>query len=385
MKVEYVKATASDYEEVVAIADKAFGHSPEENFFKKLQPKLYKNDDTMGCHTLVKEDGKIAGLMCVYNADIEIFGTTLKTGGVGTVCVLPEYRGRGYMKELMHLAQKQMEDDKVDLAILGGIRRRYEYFGYTVAGINLSALFRKIDAGYMYGKDAYFGYEFSDIAEDDKDTLDKLYELYMRKPVKVLRPRHKFFDNLCGNGARPVAITKKGELCGYIYLNYGDMGAGEIELYDFSELGHVLNDLMVCYKTESITIGFVECFNKEKSDFLINNGGLYDIHSINKFAVLNFPRVLQAYLNVKAASKGLVDGEFTFEVEGHKPFRIKVENGIASVEEIECEAEIKLPYLLAVQKFFAHGSSNYNLGVKLPAVAESWFPAPLWIAPPDLL
>lgn len=385
MNIEYVRATAADYEEVVAEADRGFGHKPEEDFFRTIQPKLYRTDDTMDSHYLVREDGKIAGLLCAYNADMDVMGKKLRSCGIGTVCVLPEYRSRGYMKGLMKYADDRMVEDGVDFAILGGRRQRYEHFGYTVAGSNLCAHFRKQNAFYLYGPDADFSYRFADVAREDDETLDKMYDLYMKKPVKVLRSREKFYDILSGESVRPVVITKNGEFFGYCHLNGNNGGTGEIELVDFSELGHVLNDIMNFYGTGGIDIGFTECNNAEKQLFLTLNAEGFGVSSIEEIKILNFKSVIDAFLTVKSTVKNLVDGECSFDIEGHKPFKITVKNNSVSVEDFEGEAEVKMPYLVAIQKFFSHGGANYNYGIKMPAVAESWFPAPFWFSPPDLV
>ncbi len=384
MNIEYVRATAADYEKVVAAADKGFGHLPEENFFRTIQPKLYRTDDTMDNHYLVLEDGEIAGVICAYNADMDIMGKKLRSCGIGTVCVLPEYRSRGYMKGLMKFAEDRMVEDGVDFAILGGRRQRYEYFGYTIAGTNLCAHFRKQNAFYLYGPDADFGYKFAEVSRDD-EVLDKIYDLYMKKPIKLLRKRSKFYDHLNDAGARLVSITKNGEFFGYSCLNNNNFGTGEIELLDFSELGHVLNDLMNFYGTDRIDVGFVDCLNDVKSQFLMLNAENFGISNLELVKIVNFKSIIEVFLNVKANVKDLVDGECSFAVEGHKPFKVTVKNNVVSVEDFDGDADVKMPYLVAVQKFFSHGGANYNYGVKLPAVAESWFPAPLWFSPPDMV
>lgn len=385
MNIEYVRAKASEYEEVVAEADRAFGHQPEEDFFRTIQPKLYRTDDTMDSHYLVREDGKIAGLLCAYNAEMDVFGKKLLSCGIGTVCVLPEYRSRGYMKGLMKYAEDRMVEDGVDFAILGGRRQRYEYFGYTLAGTNLCAHFRKQNAEYLYGKNADFGYKFTDVSRDNTEILDKMYALYMEKSMKVIRSREKFYDCFCNGDARPVVITKNDEFFGYSCLNGNNGGTGEIELLDFSELGHVLNDIMNFYGTYGIDVGFVECSNDEKQQFLTMNAENFGISRVDLVMILNFRSVLDAFLNLKASCKNLVDGECSFEVEGHKPFKITVKNNSVTVEDFDGDAEVKMPYLTAVQKFFSHGGANYNYGTKMPAVAESWFPAPFWFSAPDMV
>ena len=78
-------------------------------------------------------------------------------------------------------------------------------------------------------------------------------------------------------------------------------------------------------------------------------------------------------------------GECSFEIEGHPSFKIIVKDNKVSVEDFNGNADVKMPYLVAVQKFFSPGGSLYNYGEKLPAIAESWFPAPLWFSAPDMV
>ena len=111
----------------------------------------------------------------------------------------------------------------------------------------------------------------------------------------------------------------------------------------------------------------------------------FGISSIEHVMILNFKTVLDAFLNVKASVKTLVDGECSFEIEGHPKFKITVKDNKVSVEDFDGIADVKMPYLVAVQKFFSHGGALYNYGEKLPAAAESWFPAPLCFSAPDMV
>ena len=81
----------------------------------------------------VDERGKIRALIAVLREELEVGGKALQAGFVGTVSVHPKARGEGHMKVLMGEWVKEMRET-CDLAVLGGQRQRYEYFGFTRGG-----------------------------------------------------------------------------------------------------------------------------------------------------------------------------------------------------------------------------------------------------------
>ena len=65
-----------------------------------------------------------------------VAGKPLRAAGIGTVSVHPYARGEGHMKKLMHMTLEECRENGADLAMLGGQRQRYEYFGFTQQEVN---------------------------------------------------------------------------------------------------------------------------------------------------------------------------------------------------------------------------------------------------------
>ncbi|NQS89615.1 GNAT family N-acetyltransferase [Patescibacteria group bacterium] len=53
----------------------------------------------------------------------------IRIGGIGGVATLPEFRGKGYMSNLMECSIQKMTEDKYSISILWGDRQRYTNFG----------------------------------------------------------------------------------------------------------------------------------------------------------------------------------------------------------------------------------------------------------------
>ena len=61
---------------------------------------------------------------------MHINNNSLKIATIGSVCVHPDYRHLGIMQLMINNANKIIEDNDYDLAILCGKYDRYHHFGY---------------------------------------------------------------------------------------------------------------------------------------------------------------------------------------------------------------------------------------------------------------
>jgi len=128
--MEIVKLFASDYDEWLDVLNTTFTqkNKREMNFEKQLPKMCVKDDNYMGKHIAIKEDGKICALLGVYPLKVNICGKELMFATVGNVATLPEYEGRGYMRLLMGEAMKELERIGIDASRLGGDRQRYNRY-----------------------------------------------------------------------------------------------------------------------------------------------------------------------------------------------------------------------------------------------------------------
>lgn len=141
--------------------------------------RKYKNSDTL----LYIEDGVAVASLQMLPYDMRFYGVVIPTAYISGACTLPEYRGRGYMKELLLASYKVMQQRKIPISFL-------------------------IPAeDWLYGFYAKYGYErvFDDGRDPlDMDTLLKYYpdnldsgfevfnEKYQQQDFCVLKTKNDF-------------------------------------------------------------------------------------------------------------------------------------------------------------------------------------------------
>ena len=135
-QTDYVVATPADREEVVDFANYVFSQAHRPHDFKTLLPKAYADHlPELGAkHYLAKQEGRIRALVADRMIDMRLLDDTLRVGCVGTVSVHPYSRSEGHMKRLMTMMLEDARAEGLDLLMLGGIRQRYNYFGFEQAG-----------------------------------------------------------------------------------------------------------------------------------------------------------------------------------------------------------------------------------------------------------
>lgn len=71
-------------------------------------------------------------------SEVTVAGRRLRVAGIGSVATHLNERGSGLMRQLMEQALREMEEEGTDLSALGGLRQRYQYYGYDRCGLTYS-------------------------------------------------------------------------------------------------------------------------------------------------------------------------------------------------------------------------------------------------------
>ena len=115
------RGTPEMYDDLMDFMNYVFGFNGNEKDFKKLLPKLYKPEyDPCYSNYVVTENGKLKAAIGAFDSDLSVDGEILKSRVIGNVAVHPYSRSKGYMKDCMRLALRDMIEDGVDFSILGG-------------------------------------------------------------------------------------------------------------------------------------------------------------------------------------------------------------------------------------------------------------------------
>lgn len=375
---EFTRARTEDREELLKMADAAFGTPEHPISFAVKIPKLYAPEvDTMDSHYIAREDGKIAAAVGSFSDRIQVGDEILTVRGIGTVSVDYQARSKGYMRKLMEMAVSDMEQDRVDWGFLSGQRQRYEYFSFTPAGVAAQFQFTSTNARHIFGAGVTHGYTFVPVAEQDSEVLDQMKALHDQKPVHVLRTRELFYKTLCSWYFKPMAVFHGGEFCGYLTVREENL-ISEIELTDMTQLIQVLSDYLCASGQEEVVLAPLGLYDTEKVNLLSRHAESLQVINNDNMSVFRYDRVVRAFLKVKASCHHLMDGAVTLKIEGRQTIRIQVKNQQVLVEETNAAPDFVFTHLEAMQLLFGTAKLMGNLGFALPDFMDNWFPLPMF-------
>jgi predicted N-acetyltransferase YhbS len=372
------RGTPEMYDDLMDFMNYVFGFNGDDRDFKKLLPKLYKPEyDPCYSNYVVTEDGKLKAAIGAFDSLFSVNGKILKVRGIGNVAVHPYSRSKGYMKDCLRMALRDMIEDGVDFSLLGGQRQRYQHFGYEHGGVEYAV---SVDHGNL--RRAFEGVplvpmELCDVNEGDDALIDRIYALHASRPVRCVRPREQFYDIARSWRSSLTAVMKDGEFRGYFI---GDLQ--ELTLTDPSELTDVVRNYV--RQRGDVTIRFAP-WDTESIAAVTAFGGSPSSHPCEMFNIFNFTRVIGALLRFKASLEELGNGELTLLIHGFagdEKIRIAVKQNEVTVEEAvpSSEAQMELGHIEAVS--FLTGLFSAKRRTLSPAV-RSWFPLPLFVDSAD--
>lgn len=380
MSFEIYKGTPDDLGEIIDFGNYVFSHAGDLTDFPSLLPKLYgPNADTSACHYLAKENGRIKGMVGSFPMVLSAAGEKLTVGGIGTVCVHPYSRGGGVMKALMNEALEDMKRQKIDLAVLGGLRQRYQYYGFeqcgqalfftfnssnirhSLAGRGLGCVFQPIESGYL----------------EDACRLHNLQQIH------VERESGDFLDILKSWQSTPLAFLKDGVFAGYLVVSKKGDSVSELVLKDDALALDLLAAYYRDYAPETLTVR-MQPFERGVNRLFSEICELSTIKKSYSYRIFNFEKVLNAMLKFKAHSAPLPDGRAVMEIEGCCKLLFQVTGGAVSVAETKEIAEISLSYLEAMNAVFSP-VSFFCADDRLPVFLKQLFPLPLYLPKCDMV
>ncbi|MBE6670297.1 MAG: GNAT family N-acetyltransferase [Ruminococcaceae bacterium] len=141
--MEITRLKKENYDELIALLNEVFSnHNKRESDFEKDLPKMcVRDDEHMQKHFGIFADGRLVAAIGVYPLRIDIAGERLLFSTVGNVATHPDYEGRGYMNALLEHAMSELDSIGADASRLGGLRHRYNRFGYEMCGSRYSVSF----------------------------------------------------------------------------------------------------------------------------------------------------------------------------------------------------------------------------------------------------
>ena len=387
-------AAEKDFTELTDTANRIFTGKQEngtftynQHFFQEIMPKLYRDPASAKEHLVIRDDGRITGLVGVVRNRLYACGQALHAAGIGTVGTDANFRGRGYMSEMMRAAVAYMKKENVDVAFLGGSRQRYEHFGFTAAGLCAVFELTKQNLKDSQGRQRAAQYGFYQMEGCGSGAERMLIgRLHKQKALYSERMTRKLADILHTWGNQVFLITRDAAPVGYLVGR--DDGICELETEAGCSLCEILYDYMHAFDKNHLTVHGIGLYDTEKITALSRRAEDMALRNPCRALILNFTNVLSALLNVKSRDTKLCDGIMSVRVLSDgaaEQFRITVEDGKPAVHPCGGTPDLEINALDAAQLFCGLGSSFANLGYRLPACANDWFPLPLHIESVDMV
>ncbi len=396
------RATAADYDELVDISNRIFSQTTDENgrveynhrYFQDLVPKLYRDAScSMPDHYLIRDkEGHIIAVAGAFENRVHVGKHVLRTRGIGTVGVDAAHRGEGLMKRLMWEILKDCANDGIDFSFLGGLRQRYEHFGYTTAGNCAIFTMTRNNMNYIYGKDASFGYTFTPLTAEMADVLDQIDQLHRTDLVYAERNRTRLSDILHNWNRLPLGIWHNHEFCGWCITQEDHAVIHEMTLkHDLAPAcsntgegaiyGEVLCDFIHAFDVPVVSWNYIGLYEREKIHYLAQHAESMVLTHHEQYRMFRYAHMLQAYLSLKAQGDGLCDGTLRVEIDDDlcaQKVEICVQNGTVTVNDhFDVPPTLRVNSLQAAQLFFGVGAAMTDLSGALPPFAQQWFPLPL--------
>lgn len=403
--VQYCRAKTEDREDLIDFINMVFSQSGKPHDFKKLLPKLYADDeDKMDCHYVVKDDGKIKAVVGVFPTVLEAGGQTLKIGQLGSVSAHPYARGKGYMKALMKYAIESAADEGYAALVLGGLKNRYQYFGFQPTEIAMKYRFIEENIRHQFGG-GESTLRLEKITSPDSVWIKEAKALYDRRKVKIGRGSEEYFYKVLASWNNEIyALLKNGQFAGY--MTAGDNGTflREFELSDNADVPEVLK---AWFKQKGIKALTVLCpaYEREKCELLGKYSEYFSAETGHSWLIFDFGKVLEAFMNVKNQCEPLEFGKLLLNI--HKNdgdmqmcgFCVD-ENGVHAEKFLDKEdfksktktvagdggafrtgddtAVLSVSQLDAQEAFFSEAGRYRNYGTEGGIKYKNWFPLPLY-------
>lgn len=351
-------------------------HCPHD--FAALLPKCYRLDLLdPDCHYIAKEGSRIKALVGSYPVTQKVLDETLSIRTIGAVSVHPYARSKGYMKKLMAMAVEDMRKTGVDMSWLGGLRQRYQYYGYECAGQKLNFDVTRINLRHCMGADYQPVCTLHPVKAGDP-VIGKIKALYEQSPLHAERPEETYYEVLTTWQQQVLEVRRDGEFAGYVLLSKDGSSVAELKLVE--ETRENLWDLLAAIikrpgGPNHLNVPAFSFEHQRIRDLLALCEGC-SVHTVENLQVFSFERVIRAFMKLKASVEELPDGALTMELAGEK-LAVECEDGQVTVTALEPdeECELKLDHHQAVSLLF--GITAPFCAPELPAFARVWFPLPV--------
>lgn len=389
---EFCRGRSQDQEEIIDFINMVFSQNSVPHDFKILLPKLYGDgSDTGDCHFLAKEDGKIRAAVGLFPTVLHVGEKTLKIGHIGSVSVHKYSRGKGYMKKLMQMAIEAAKAEKLDALVLGGLKNRYQYFGFQPAGIRLKYEFVPENVSHQYKGEGSEDIAFARITSDADHLLTDVRLICEQRPICMDRGSDAHFYRVLRSwGNHIYAVLKRGKFAGYMISSADHSYVSEWGLLEKTDFPAVLAAWFAAFGSSQLMV-ICPPYDKESSEILGRYSEAFAPVTGANWRILNFENVAEAFMCLKNEYDPLEAGSLGISVktdnESIEFYRLTSDGKSIRVRrealELPCEKKLELDLLDAQEALFSEAVYWRDYGISGGAAYKNWFPLPLYVDDAD--
>ncbi|MDR1569352.1 MAG: GNAT family N-acetyltransferase [Oscillospiraceae bacterium] len=375
----YEPAKIEERGDLIDFANMVFSVAHRPHDFKKMLPKVYGDGAPLffpELHFIERTDGRVRALVAMLPVRMNIADEPLTAGFVGTVSVHPHHRGRGSMRELMRMTIDEARRRRFAYLALGGQRQRYEYFGFSPAGLRASHEIRPANIRHALKDADASGISFKTVGEADGGLIADIHAIYETRPVRGARPPH-MFHTICRSWGNELTAALSGGKCIGALIG-DDREICELILADAKDAPRVIKAWFEYRKPDGAQLlvpMYDTAIQREIGAF--SESVVYQEEV--SICVLDWVSTLEAYAALKHGAGAMTDGRWTFAVNDQPSITIEVRGGRVDVAERSDAPSVRLSQIEAQRAIF----SPMALAAPLPGAPVGWFPLPLGFGKPD--
>ncbi len=389
--MELRKLHTGDYDQLLNLLNVVFAkqHGHAMDFLNEL-PKMWVCDNQhMGYHTGVFEDGKLVAVGGCYPFTVKIGDTSLLFATTGNMATLPEYEGRGYFNRIFTELMKELEEIGADGARLGGSRTRYARFGYEPAGLAYHITLNEKNR-LKYFQNPGADIEFREIQPEDVEFLEFCDALSRKADFYAERDTAENYRDvylaLCSKHAAPYIALKNGTPVGYLaatsetqYIGRAVNGPFIRELR-YTSPQYFLPIVCAWQRHVNNTITFqLAPYMIDELKAVVPGAEKISILSPSRFKILNYEKLADALLKLKHSKQPLINGEIVLGIEDYGTIRLYVDGNAAGCEKTEKTPVCTLDKRTATRLLFGHLPPCASIPLFDPLL-NNWLPLPLsWV------
>ena len=380
MSYEIKRLSAGDMENLAAMLNISFTGDSHSRHFEDGLPKMWVADDEYMSHNIALiEDGEIAAVTGMYPYEVSIAGKLLRFATVGNIAVLPQHRGKGYMQLLVETAMHDLQEQNIDVSRLGGLRSRYEIYGYEPAGTNYTVLLTERNAKEAEAREGSKAITFVKVESTDTEFLTFIRELYEQNLIHVKRGSDRdLYATLCAWSHIPYVAVCDGQPIGYLCATKDGTAIAEHKGITPEENAAMLYQWVLQSSADYVRFA-VYPWDHALCSVLSRVCEALTAEAATHFKVLNWERMVEAVLTLKASVLPIPDGRLLLGIIDYGTLEMVKEGDTVRVTRCADTADITLDKLTATR--FLFGMLPPQLVAALPEdksrLITAWFPLPM--------